>query len=110
MALHTDRPGGSARNQWPGRVVGFDLLGDRVRVRVGGAVPLVAEITPAAVAALDLREGQEVWTAVKATESCALLGVIASIVGAAGVVRGVAVAVEDAVPVPAAFTAATRKV
>jgi molybdate transport system ATP-binding protein len=68
VALHTERPGGSARNQWPGRVVGFDLLGDRVRVRVDGAVPLVAEITPAAVAALDLREGQQVWTAVKATE------------------------------------------
>jgi len=68
VALHTARPEGSPRNQWPGPIEGFDLLGDRVRVRVGGTVPLVAEITPAAVAALDLREGQEVWTAVKATE------------------------------------------
>jgi molybdate transport system ATP-binding protein len=68
VALHTEPPGGSARNRWPGRVAGFDLLGDRVRVRVEGAVPLVAEVTPAAVAALDLREGQDVWTAVKATE------------------------------------------
>jgi molybdate transport system ATP-binding protein len=49
-------------------IQGFDLLGDRVRVRVGGEVPLVAEVTPAAVAALELREGQQVWTAVKATE------------------------------------------
>jgi molybdate transport system ATP-binding protein len=68
VAIFRDRPDGSPRNQWPGRVDGFDLLGDRVRVRVGGAVPLIAEVTPAAVAALDLREGQEVWTAVKATE------------------------------------------
>jgi molybdate transport system ATP-binding protein len=68
VALHTTRPDGSPRNRWPGRIEGFDLLGDRVRVRVTGEVPLVAEITPAAVTALDLREGGEVWTAVKATE------------------------------------------
>ncbi len=68
VSLHMTRPEGSPRNQWQGAIEGFDLLGDRVRVRVGGAVPLVAEITPAAVAALDLREGLEVWTAVKATE------------------------------------------
>ena len=68
VALHTTRPDGSPRNQWPGRIEGFDLLGDRVRVRVRGDVPLVAEVTPAAVQALDLHEGQDVWTAVKATE------------------------------------------
>jgi molybdate transport system ATP-binding protein len=68
VAIHLHRPDGSARNQWPGRVAGFDLLGDRVRVRVDGVVPLVAEVTPGAVNALGLREGQEVWAAVKATE------------------------------------------
>lgn len=68
VAVHTHRPDGSPRNQWPGRITGFDLLGDRVRVRIDGAVPLVAEITPAAVAELHLHEGGEVWTAVKATE------------------------------------------
>jgi molybdate transport system ATP-binding protein len=68
VALHLARPDGSPRNRWPGCIEGFDLLGDRVRVRVAGAVPLVAEITPAAVTALDLREGQDIWTAVKATE------------------------------------------
>jgi molybdate transport system ATP-binding protein len=68
VALHTSHPGGSPRNQWSGRIAGFDLLGDRVRVRVHGDVNLVAEVTPAAVAALELHEGQEVWTAVKATE------------------------------------------
>jgi molybdate transport system ATP-binding protein len=68
VALHLEQPDGSPRNRWSGRVAGFDLLGDRVRVRVDGEVPLVAEITPGALAALDLREGQPIWTAVKATE------------------------------------------
>jgi len=39
-----------------------------VRVRIEGPLPIVAEITPAAVAALGLREGTHVWAAVKATE------------------------------------------
>ncbi|MBI2704889.1 MAG: ABC transporter ATP-binding protein [Actinobacteria bacterium] len=69
VALHTrPPPEGSPRNQWAGRAAGFDLLGDRVRVRVAGAVPLVAEITAAALTDLGLHDGQEVWTAVKATE------------------------------------------
>jgi molybdate transport system ATP-binding protein len=68
VAVHTEHPAGSPRNQWPARVVGFDLLGDRVRVRLDGPISLVAEITPAAVAELGLHEGQDVWAAVKATE------------------------------------------
>jgi molybdate transport system ATP-binding protein len=39
-----------------------------VRVRVAGTMPIVAEVTPAAVAALGLIEGLPVWAAVKATE------------------------------------------
>jgi len=68
VALHRSRPEGSPRNVWPGRVHGTDLLGDRVRIHVDGAVPLVAEVTPAAVAELGLHEGVDVWTSVKATE------------------------------------------
>jgi molybdate transport system ATP-binding protein len=68
VALHTARPDGSPRNRWPGTIDGFDLLGDRVRVRLAGDLPLIAEITPAAVTALDLHEGRAVWAAVKATE------------------------------------------
>jgi molybdate transport system ATP-binding protein len=41
---------------------------NRVRVRVGGVPALVAEVTPAAVAALGLDRGGEVWLSVKATE------------------------------------------
>jgi len=68
VAIHTARPSGSPRNQWQGTIAGFDLLGDRVRVRVTGSVPLTAEVTAGAVAELGLVEGDEVWTAVKATE------------------------------------------
>jgi len=70
VALHVVEPEGSPRNHWPGRVAGFELVGDRVRVRVrlDGNRPLVAEVTPSAVAELDLHEGRHVWAAVKATE------------------------------------------
>ncbi|HEY7106110.1 MAG TPA: ABC transporter ATP-binding protein [Acidimicrobiia bacterium] len=68
VALYRARPDGSPRNVWPGTIRGTDLLGDRVRVHLEGAVPLVAEVTPAAVAALDLHDGVSVWASVKATE------------------------------------------
>jgi len=68
VTLHRDRPQGSARNLWCGEITGFDLMGSRVRVHVEGEVPLTAEVTPAAIAALDLIEGATVWTSVKATE------------------------------------------
>jgi molybdate transport system ATP-binding protein len=68
VSLWRSRPVGSPRNVWPGRATGFDLLGDRVRVRVNGTPPLVAEVTPSAVAELGLTEGTEVWVSVKATE------------------------------------------
>jgi molybdate transport system ATP-binding protein len=68
VALYRHAPEGSPRNVWRGPVRSVDLLGDRVRVRVGGALPLVAEVTPGAVRDLELDEGVEVWAAVKATE------------------------------------------
>jgi molybdate transport system ATP-binding protein len=68
VALYRERPGGTPRNVWRGTVGGLEAQGDRVRVAVDGPVPVVAEVTPAAVAALDLGRGGEVWVAVKATE------------------------------------------
>jgi molybdate transport system ATP-binding protein len=68
VAIHRQRPEGSARNHWRGEISGFDLLGERVRVRLSGDVPLIAEVTPAAVAELALTEGDTVWASVKATE------------------------------------------
>ncbi len=68
VSLHRREPEGSARNRWREQITGFDLLGDRVRVRLDGEVPLVAEVTPAAVAEMGLSEGESVWASVKATE------------------------------------------
>lgn len=60
--------GASVRNAWPGTVTGLTLLADRVRVDVAGRPPIVADVTPAAVAELGLAAGVEVWVSVKATE------------------------------------------
>ena len=68
IALHRSRPEGSARNVWRGEAESLDLEGDRVRVRVVGRIPVVAEVTPGAVAELGLAAGGEVWVSVKATE------------------------------------------
>ncbi len=68
VTVSTEEPAGSQRNRWPATVAGFDLLSERIRVRTDGPVPLVAEVTRAAVAELGLVEGSVVWTAVKATD------------------------------------------
>jgi len=68
VALYRSRPDGTPRNVWRGQVDTVDLEGERVRVRVVGPVPLVAEVTRAAVLELGLIAGADVWMAVKATE------------------------------------------
>ena len=68
VALHRARPEGSPRNVWRGRASALDFQGDRVRVGIEGEMPIVAEVTPAAVRELDLAEGGDVWVSVKATE------------------------------------------
>jgi molybdate transport system ATP-binding protein len=68
VALHRHRPEGSPRNVWTGRADAVERFGERVRVRVQGPVPVVAEVTPAAVADLELAEGKEVWLSFKATD------------------------------------------
>ena len=68
VALYRTRPDGTPRNVWEGRAVDLDFEGDRVRVRLEGAPPIVAEVTPAAVRELGLDRGDQVWVVVKATE------------------------------------------
>ena len=68
VALYRQPPGGTPRNIWAGEAEGLDFEGERVRVRVGGPLPIVAEVTPAAVADLQLGDGGPVWVSVKATE------------------------------------------
>ena len=68
VSLHRESPEGSARNVWPGEAQELYLAGDRARIRVSGPVPLVAEVTPSAVASLHLAEGGPIWASVKATD------------------------------------------
>jgi len=68
VSLHRTHPEGSPRNVWPGVAAELDVIGERIRVHVAGPLPLVAEVTPAAVAALRLAEGGPVYASVKATE------------------------------------------
>jgi len=68
VALHRQPPEGTPRNVWAGTADTFDVIGDRVRVRVTGSVPIVAEVTPAAAGELRLADGGPVWASVKATE------------------------------------------
>ena len=58
----------SARNTWPGVITDIDRSGERCRITLHGPLPLVAEITAAAVESMALRVGDEVFAVVKATE------------------------------------------
>ncbi|MET8142387.1 ABC transporter ATP-binding protein [Sphaerisporangium sp. NPDC005288] len=69
VALYRSRPDGSPRNLWEGRIEGIERHGDNVRVHLQGPVAAFADITPAALAELDLAPGQRVWASVKATET-----------------------------------------
>ena len=68
VSLYRQLPAGTPRNVWEGTVEALDLEGERVRVRVGGPLPIVAEVTPAAVADLRLADGGPIWVSLKATE------------------------------------------
>jgi molybdate transport system ATP-binding protein len=68
VALHRRAPEGTPRNVWAGTADSLDIVGDRVRARVAGPIPIVAEVTPAAASELRLADGGPVWASVKATE------------------------------------------
>ncbi|TQN27825.1 molybdate transport system ATP-binding protein [Haloactinospora alba] len=68
VALYRQRPEGTPRNAWRLTVSGVERFGDRVRVRLEGELAVSADITPAALAELDLAPGSVVWAVVKATE------------------------------------------
>ncbi|MEZ5987684.1 MAG: ABC transporter ATP-binding protein [Planctomycetota bacterium] len=68
VSLFRERPDGSPRNLWQAPVEAVEPLPGRARVRLGGPLPIVAEVTPASVTALGLAPGRTTWVAVKATE------------------------------------------
>ena len=73
IALHpagdgAPAPEGSPRNRWTTTIVTIEPLGDITRITLGGPIPLIADVTPAATAALGLAPGGRVWVSMKATE------------------------------------------
>ncbi len=68
VVLHTTEPQGSARNVLQGRVAEIAIEGERARVRLTAAPPVVAEITLGSVDRLDLHEGGSAWASFKAVE------------------------------------------
>ena len=68
IALHGHQPDGSPRNAWTATVTDLEANHDRVRVTLGGPVAATAEVTPAAVAELDLAPGASIWATVKAVD------------------------------------------
>jgi molybdate transport system ATP-binding protein len=68
VALYRRAPEGTPRNVWRAQIAALDVEGSRVRISCAGAIAIVAEVTPAAVAELRLERGAEVWVSVKATE------------------------------------------
>jgi molybdate transport system ATP-binding protein len=68
VALHRALPEGSPRNVWKGTVEDLDIIGNHVRAHVSGELPIIAEVTPGAVASMHLDDGGPVFVSVKAVE------------------------------------------
>ena len=68
VTLSLEPPVGSARNVFRGHVTSIAVEGDRARVRIATAPPLVAEVTLSSVQRLGLRDGVVVWASFKAVE------------------------------------------
>lgn len=68
VGVHSARPEGSARNQWPTMVERVEPIGDRVRLQTGSPLPLTVEVTRQAVDELGIGPGTGVWVTVKATD------------------------------------------
>lgn len=71
VTLHRQHPEGSARNVWQGTIAGLEQHAHTVRVQVTAPrhPPVLADVTPAAVAELRLVPGAPVWVSFKATDT-----------------------------------------
>ena len=68
VAVHRAMPSGSPRNVWSGVIGNVERHGDLVRLDVIGPPDMVVDVTPDAVAELDLAVAERVWLSVKATD------------------------------------------
>jgi molybdate transport system ATP-binding protein len=67
ITLSLTPPSGSAANVFESRVSEIVHFGDRVRVSLNSALPMVAEITAESLKTLNLHEGSRIFASVKAT-------------------------------------------
>lgn len=67
VVVSRTRPDGSARHQWHGPVASIAPHGDAVRLLVRADVDLLADVTAAAIADLDIAPGSDVWLSAKET-------------------------------------------
>ena len=65
--VSTPLPATLTYGRWPGTVTSLAPHGDAVRILVTGEHELLADVTPAAVAELELAPGRHVWLSVKET-------------------------------------------
>jgi len=68
VGVHRTRPEGSARNVWQASVNTIEQHGDLVRLALTGPPDTIADVTPSAVADLELTVGAQVWLSAKATD------------------------------------------
>ena len=68
VTLSLERPAGSARNVFQGRVTSVAVEADRARVRLATAPALIADVTLGSAQRLALGEGTVVWASFKAVE------------------------------------------
>jgi molybdate transport system ATP-binding protein len=69
VALFPAEPQGTPRNTWRATISGVHRHGDYLRIQLDGPIGAAADVTPAAAAQLHLEPGQQVWAAVKASET-----------------------------------------
>lgn len=69
VSVFTERPVGTPRNVFAARITDMELHAGSVRLRLEGALDVLADVTAGAVADLGLVPGREVWATVKATET-----------------------------------------
>jgi molybdate transport system ATP-binding protein len=68
VTISIDRPSGSARNVFEGRITSIAIEGDRARIRIASSPPFVADVTIGSVERLGLRQGTVVWASFKTVE------------------------------------------
>ncbi|HEV2797732.1 MAG TPA: ATP-binding cassette domain-containing protein [Nocardioides sp.] len=67
VTVSLSEPEGSSRLRWHGPIATLAPHGDAVRLMVHASPDLLADVTPAAAAELELVTGREVWLSAKAT-------------------------------------------